>query len=168
MFAIGEYIIYGTSGICQVDGITTLDMSGIDKDKEYYILRPIKERSSTIYCPTDNTKVCMRKVITKEEAYDLIESMPTIEFEWIENDKAREEKYKESIKKGDCVELIKIIKGLYTRKQKRLAQGKKNTATNEKYFKIAEDSLFNELAFAIGKDRSELQDLVSERFSQIQ
>ena len=40
MFETGEYVVYGKNGICQVMGVTTMDMEGIPKDRLYYILRP--------------------------------------------------------------------------------------------------------------------------------
>lgn len=40
MFETGDYVVYGHNGICQVMGVTTMDMPGIQKDRLYYILRP--------------------------------------------------------------------------------------------------------------------------------
>ena len=40
MFEIGEFIVYGHKGICKVEDITYLDMSGADKDRLYYVLNP--------------------------------------------------------------------------------------------------------------------------------
>ena len=45
----GEYIVYGKNGICQVMGVTTMDMEGIPKDRLYYILRPDGETEGTIF-----------------------------------------------------------------------------------------------------------------------
>ena len=41
MFEIGEYIIYGTKGVCQVMDITSMDMDGMPRDTMYYILHPM-------------------------------------------------------------------------------------------------------------------------------
>ena len=38
MFEKGEYIIYGRSGICKIEDITHLSISGIDQQKLYYVL----------------------------------------------------------------------------------------------------------------------------------
>ena len=50
----------------------------------------------------------------------------------------REQSYKDAIKANDPEALVAIIKMIYQRKQTRLAQGKKCTATDAKYFQTAE------------------------------
>ena len=45
---------------------------------------------------------------------------------------------------------------IYQRKQKRLAQGKKCTATDARYFQIVENLLYMELGVAIGKPKKEV------------
>ena len=48
------------------------------------------------------------------------------------------------------------IKMIYERKQKRLAQGKKCTATDARYFQMAENLLYMELGVALGKPKEEI------------
>lgn len=72
MFQIGEKIIYGSTGICEVEDITHLQMDGIDKNQLYYLLIPMNEKKGKIYTPTDNDKVKMRRILTKEEAELLV------------------------------------------------------------------------------------------------
>ena len=67
------------------------------------------------------------------------------------NEKMREQNYKEAVKANDLEALVAIIKMIYQRKQKRLAQGKKCTATDARYFQIVENLLYMELGAAIGK-----------------
>ena len=50
----------------------------------------------------------------------------------------REQNYKEAVRANNPEALVAIIKMIYQRKQKRLAQGKKCTATDARYFQIAE------------------------------
>jgi CarD family transcriptional regulator len=162
MFEVNEFVIHTTGGICKVTDIAPLDMPGADKSRKYYFLVPIKERGSKVFVPVDNP-AAIRKVMTGEEAWELIDEIPGIEEMQVENDKMREAKYKEAIKSCDCRELIKIIKNLYTRKEERLKEGKKTTATDDKYFKIAEDNLFSELAFAIGKAKEDMPGVIASR-----
>ena len=35
MFEIGEYVVCGAKGVCQIRDITHIDMSGADKEKLY-------------------------------------------------------------------------------------------------------------------------------------
>ena len=51
MFSIGQYVVCGNKGVCTVEQITTLDISGVDKAKMYYILKPVYASTSTVYVP---------------------------------------------------------------------------------------------------------------------
>lgn len=150
MFEKGQYIVYGTSGVCRVEDITTMNMDGISNDRLYYVLAPLSQSGGKIFTPTDNRKTPMRDVLTKEEADLLIKDIPEIEELWITNERAREEMYKACMRSCDCREWIKIIKTLYLRKQERTAQGKKITSTDEKYLRLAEDHLYSELSIPLG------------------
>lgn len=46
MFKKGEYILYGTVGVCQVEGILKPDFS--NNDKVYYSLVPKFDQDTTI------------------------------------------------------------------------------------------------------------------------
>ncbi|MCR5279692.1 MAG: CarD family transcriptional regulator [Lachnospiraceae bacterium] len=159
MFHIDEYVMHVTGGICQVKGISPLEISGADRNRNYYLLVPIRDKSGKVYVPVDND-LCVRKVITRSEADDLIKEIPSIEEIEIDNDKLREVRYKEAIKGCNPKDLIKLLKNLNHRRVNRIREGKKTTATDEKYFKIAEDNLLNELAFALGKEKNEMRSIV--------
>ena len=68
----------------------------------------------------------------------------------------REQSYKDAIKTNDPEALVAIIKMIYQRKQKRRAQGKKCTATDARYFQIAENLLYVELGVALEKPKQEI------------
>lgn len=69
--------------------------------------------------------------------------------------------YRECIKTNDCQELIKIIKTIYMRKQKRIQAGRKVTAVDAKYFHMAEDSLYGELAVALEMPKDEVESYIT-------
>ncbi len=167
MFEIGEYIVYGHNGICKVEDITYLDMSGADKDRLYYVLLPVNTKGGKLYSPVDSNKIKTRKMLTSEEANQLIDEIPEIEQLWVTNDKLREEQYKQAVKGCDCRQWIRIIKTLYLRKQERLAQGKKVTTIDEHYLKLAENQLYGELSVALGKKKTEMADFIAQRISRL-
>ena len=166
MFEKGEFIVYGSTGICEVKDITTLDMKGASKNKLYYILSPSHHKDSKIFTPVDGNKTVMRAVLTKEEADILIDHIQDIEELWVSNDKLREEKYKETMKSCECKDWVKIIKTLYMRKKERIAQGKKTTAMDEKYLRMAEDNLYTELSLALGVPKERMGEHITSRMTQ--
>lgn len=168
MFEKNDYIIYGTSGVCKVEDITTMNMDGISKERLYYVLSPSSQKGGKIFTPVDSEKTLMRRVLTREEASRLIDEIPDIEELWFTNDKQREEKYKECMKSCDCREWIKIIKTLYLRKQERSAQGKKITSTDEKYLRMAEDYLYSELEIPLGIPKEDMERYIAEQIERLE
>ena len=166
MFERGEYIVYGASGVCQVEDITTMDMKGVPRDRLFYVLSPASQRGGKIFTPVDNEKTSMRRVMTQEEASKLIDEIPGIEELWISNEKLREAQYKECMKSCDCKEWIKIIKTLYLRKRTRRAQGKKITSTDEKYLRMAEEYLYSELEIPLGIPNARMGEYITERIQE--
>ena len=166
MFQVGDFIVYGSRGVCIVEEIGTLDIPGVPKDRMYYTLSPCYESKSKIFTPVDNQKVIMRPVLKKEEALQLIDEMKEIHLLGISDEKRREEEYKSSLQTCDCKELIRVIKTIYLRGQKRKAEGKKITSQDERYFHMAEQNLSGELAIALGIDRDQVKSFVKERMEQ--
>ncbi|MBR3004681.1 MAG: CarD family transcriptional regulator, partial [Lachnospiraceae bacterium] len=158
MFKVGDLIVYGNTGVCRVEEIGIPALAGAAEDKKYYTLSPYYGRNSRIYTPCDNDKVVMRPVITKQEARELIGKIKSIGLLEITDEKKREETYKSVMRGCDCMEFISIIKTIYLRKQERIAEGKKVTANDEKYFNMAEDKLYGELAIALEIDKNKVKD----------
>lgn len=166
MYKIGDYVVKANNGVCKIEDILHPDLPGIDKDKMYYLLIPIECSHSKLYVPVTAAENNLRKALTEEEAWDMINSIPDVEAAWIANDKLREQAYKEAIHSCDPTTLISIIKNLYIRRRQRIEQGKKSTATDDRYFKLAEDNLYAELAFALNKEKNEMKQLIIDTIEQ--
>ena len=166
MFEIGDFIVYGNVGVCTVEEIGSLDSPLIPEDKKYYTLVPYYTKGSKIFTPIDNKKVVMRPVISKDEAMDLVEDINNINSLDIPQEKGREARYKEIFSKCDCRELVKLIKTIYERKDEREADGKKLTVADEKFIRLAEESLFGELAIPLDMGIEEVKDFVLQQVGQ--
>ncbi len=160
MYKAGEYVIKPNTGICRIEEIVEMDLTG-DGVKSYYLLRPIDDKKATLYVTVDADRKRLRLAMNEEEARDFIGSIPDIEEMWIANDKMREQKYKEAFRSNEAAELVAIIKNMYLRGQERLAAGKKITATDDKYFRQAENILYTELAFSLQINKDEVRDLIT-------
>lgn len=161
MFEVGDYIVYGLNGVCKVEEVGPMESSSDLSEKLYYTLLPVYILGSRIITPVDNKKVKMRPIITKPEVMELINNMKQCEPLWIDADREREEIYRQAIKDTNSFALIRMIKALYLRKESRLAQGKKATASDEKYFKLAEESLYGEFAIALDMDRKDVNEYIN-------
>lgn len=156
MFQVNDIVIYGNRGVCKVIDRGFLSMSVADKEKEYYTLRPLYQKETIVYVPVGSNKTVMRPIITKEEAEDLINDIPSLESAWAANERERENQYRTALKSCDCRELVKMIKTLYERCSSRIRAGKKAAAVDERYFRMAEEQLYQELAYIFGMKKEDV------------
>lgn len=156
MFEIGDYVVNASNGVCKIEDIVRLNLSSVDRKRKYYLLVPISEKSAKLYIPKDGTSHGLRLVMGYDEAQDIISRIPFIEEMDIGDEKQREQIYKEIIQGGDPEGMISIMKSMMHRKSDRLAQGKKATALDDRYYQIAAGNLIAELAFALGKEKDEV------------
>lgn len=149
MFQVSDVIIYGAQGVCQIIGIEEKSVSGVKKS--YYVLKPVQDKGSTIFAPKDNEVVLkkMRRLLTRDEVHELIDSMQTEDGMWISNEVERKELYRGVLARGDHRELIKMIKAIYAHKLQREAEGKRLHLSDERFFKDAEQLLYNEFQYVL-------------------
>lgn len=138
MFEVNDYIMYGVTGVCRVTGIEEKIINHIKKD--YYVLSPVYSKNIVIKIPVDNKKVTMRKLHTKEEIESLINSMPSKETLWIDDDRERSEKFKSMLKSADCNDFIILIKSIYSK----IKLSGKSSYKNDNEIMILAEKLLNE------------------------
>lgn len=160
MFQSGTYVVYGCKGVHKITGITTLNLEGIPKDKNYYILEPLKKTQAAIYAPVEEMRIRMRPVMSREEAEHFLQSMGLILPLSIRNPRAREEACRECIRSCEPDELLRVIKTLQHRKTERARQGKKLTLCDLHYMEQAESTLYEELSLSLSLDRSLIEDKI--------
>ena len=165
-YEIGDLVSKPVTGICKIEDILYLTPQDEKNNKLYYLMKSIEDEKDKIYVPVSNSDSRLRLCLTKEEAWNLIKRIPEIPTAWINNEKLREQNYKEAVKANDPEALVAIIKMIYQRKQKRLAQGKKCTATDARYFQIAENLLYMELGVALGKPKQEICKMIVDYINQ--
>lgn len=165
MYSVSDTILYGTHGVCRIEEIAEKEFMGAKK--EYYVLKPLGDPAATLFVPVNNEKAesKMRRILSKEEIYELIRTMPYEEANWIEHENERKEEYRKIIAGGDRIELIRMIKALYFHKKKREEEGKRLYLSDERFFHEAERILYEEFQYVLNIEREELLPLI---FEQIQ
>ena len=162
MFEKDQLIMCGGHGVCRVVDVTGNPIDRLDKVRKYYVLEPVFEKGSTVYTPVDNDKVVMRRIMNKEEAEELVDKITQINTVWIQEEKNREQMYKDAIRTYDCQSLVQIIKTLYLRKQDRLKEGKKVLSSDEQYLRKAEELLYSEMSLALSIPKEEVGTYIKE------
>lgn len=163
MYQIGEQIVYGGEGVCQVVAIGPLDMRGAQKGTEYYTLSPLY-RDGKIFVPVDTT-VYTRPVMTREEAEALIDRIPEIPEEIFENSNPRvlNEHYQAYLKSYDCEDLVRLIRAVYAKGRSAAERGRHLGQVDERSMKRAEEMLHGELAAAFRIPVGEVKDYIASR-----
>lgn len=155
MFQIGERIVYGCIGVCEVTDIRLQNFTGTEQ-KEYYVLRPLYMEGE-ILVPKD-TSVFMRQIMTVQEANSLLDQIPTIQVEPYFCSALTElsQHYERAIHSQNCTDLIALAMSIFTKRKIRADHNLKAGVIDEKYLKRAEDLICNELSVVFGIPREEV------------
>lgn len=149
MFQVSDTVLYGSEGVYVIDSMTEMDFDG--NKKSYFVLKSVNREKSTIYVPEDNETLLgkMRRILSKDEIYDLIKNMPEEELIWIDDESERMVKYKEILIKGDHREIVRLIRTLYLHRLKQKEIGKNLHKVDERFLKDAEKMMYDEFAYVL-------------------
>ncbi len=165
MYNVGDMVMYGAFGICKITAIEKRDFTG--EEQEYYILRHINYDKNIFYVPTGSEEALSKihRICSKAEVDELISQMNSEGLIWIDNDIKRKEEYSRIIKDADKHEIIRLIKTLYLRRKELAESKKKLRSADENYLSLAENMLFEEFAFALNIDRSEVVEYIEKHIA---
>jgi CarD family transcriptional regulator len=149
MYQKNENIVYGNVGVCTIMDISELDF--MMDQKLYYTLKPLYEEHRVIYAPVEGHKHKMRPVISREEAEEFIDRMPSIEAGKYANEKERREAYHEVLLSGNMDMWASMIRFIRRREKE-----------NEEV-KAVEKLLLGELAVALGIPINQVRTYISKR-----
>lgn len=163
MFKVNDVVVYGSQGVCEIVGTEYQRLGG--ESKMYFVLKPKSDRGATIYVPTWNEKALakMRKVMTKQDVDDLIDSMPNKKPTWLENENERKETYRKILASGDQAAIISMLQALFLHKKEREAEGKRLHMSDEHFMKDAEQLLYHEWQYILNVDKAGLMAYILKR-----
>lgn len=163
MYAVGEKIMYGEQGACEVLEIGHVAMQGIAKDRLFYTLRPVVS-GGTIYAPVDSP-VFMRPVMSRGEAESFLAKVPDIApTVCTETKVTRADAFYKSIFSSHSNEaLVALLKGI---SPDVLSGGRRHTLNLrlERIVKRARELLEGELSAAMDISGEEAQKLLAGAF----
>ena len=170
MLSIGEAVVYHHH-VCQVAAIREAYFEG----KDYYELHALFAKSLKLYVAIEDAQPpALRPVMTRDEALALIDSIPhaeTIDGNALQNgsdtatlvDRRIREEYTRRLHEFTPEQLLPIMKFAYERSKARTDAGLNATATDKKYFDLAQGLLCDELSLSLGIDRSDVQEFLTKR-----
>lgn len=163
MFTKGSLIIYGNNGVCTVDDITTLRDTG---ERLYYVLK--LGNGGVAYVPVDSP-VYMRRIMTPEKAYELLDKIPLIDTEKFRNISIREAQkaYHDAFNSHSTEQLIALIKHIFAVSIRKRSANKKLSTTEERYFEQSLKIVESELRVAIGITEDEFLHKISDAVGEV-
>ncbi|MDD2971081.1 MAG: CarD family transcriptional regulator [Lachnospiraceae bacterium] len=163
MFEVGDYVVYGNNGVCQVESVGPIKMPGVTKERLYYTLTIHCAHGGKVFTPVDSDKVRMRSVMSKDEAKGLLNSIPELSTFPSVDQRKSEAVYRGALQSGNCMETLKVVKTLQNRKKERQAEGKNMNVSDEKYLRIATTELYGELAMALDMDITSVENCILDK-----
>lgn len=168
-FAKGETVVYGGSGVCEIDDIKDIRFYH-ERPQKYYILKPLfVNQAQVVYVPYNNEKLTskIKPVISKKEALDLIHHIDENDVEWIEDRNARKEAFNGLLSSDDRKNIINLISTITERRQMLENEGKSLNQQDEKILTDAQRRMDAEFAVALGMDPGEIPSFIKEEKAKV-
>ena len=159
MFSIGDLVVHPMHGAGVIDDIVRERVAGTTK--EYYVFK-MPMGGLILKIPTENSQVIgIRKVISKAEADELLDEIPSIAVEHNANWNKRYQENLLRLKSGDLREVAQVIKGLMRRDTLRgLSTGER------KMLHSAKQIMISELVLVLGSDYKSVEGQLDHAMSQ--
>ena len=159
MFSIGDLVVHPMHGAGVIDDIVRERVAGTTK--EYYVFK-MPMGGLILKIPTENSQaIGIRKVISKAEADELLEAIPSIAVEHNANWNKRYQENLLRLKSGDLREVAQVIKGLMRRDTLRgLSTGAR------KMLHSAKQIMISELVLVLGSDYKSVEGQLDHAMSQ--
>ena len=160
---IGDTVLYGTTGVCRVSGETERSIGG--ETKKYFVLEPLSDGKCTVFVPKDNEALLSkaRKVLSKEEILEIIDSLPQKEEIWVEDAIARRELFSEILKSGNRARQMLLIRSLYNKQQQKITEKKRLHITDERMLDELVRLLHDEFSAVLGIEEDEVAAFIASR-----
>lgn len=163
-FTKGETVVYGGSGVCEIDDIKDVRFYH-ERPQKYYILKPLfVNQAQVVYVPYNNEKLTakLRPVISKDEALDLIHGIKEDAIEWIDDRNERREVYNGLLSGGDRKDIVSVISAITAHRRRLEGEGKSLNQQDERILSDAERRMNAEFAVALDMDVKEVPKFIQQ------
>lgn len=160
MYQIGDRVIYGSHGVCQ---IVDAEERTVDRKKiRYLVLEPVNQAGARFYVPAENPAALakLRHILDRESLEQLLQSAEIRQDCWIPDENQRKQRYRELISSANREELLRMIHSLHIHKQRQIEAGRKFHLCDENFLRDAEKLLNAEFSLVLGIQPSQVGDYI--------
>ncbi len=164
VFKIGDYVIYGSEGVCLIEDIRTIAFDRIE-EKPYYVLKPRNKKGAGVFFPCDsdilNTR--MRRVLNAQEIHDALDRIRGKRLPWIDDRKRRTALFKSIRNEMRCEKLILMIRCIELQKRLLESEGKKLSFSDSDALSTATALVTSELSYVLDIPAEEVGSYIRDR-----
>ena len=163
MLEQNDTVLYGTTGVCKVEGLIEKEVARVKKP--YYVLRPVSQANSAVYVPADNPTLLakIKRILSKEEIYELLSRVPREPKAWIEDNNRRRDVFGEILNRGNRLELLCLVREIYLHQKELVSRGKRLHLVDERVMKEAERLLYEEFSLALEMDPDQVIPFIAQK-----
>ena len=165
-FDVGQYVVYGTNGICLVDRIDMMSFTADAPKEMYYVLRQHKHSETCFFVPFKNEELLskMREPMRREDIEDILMGLADDnDVKWVTDRRARGDYFKGILNEGVSGHLLNMIRCIYEKKRELARQGKKLSVSDTTTLRSAEKLVEEEFAWALEMDPQEVPAFIRKR-----
>lgn len=155
MYQIGDQVIYGIHGVCNVADLEEKQLDG--RCVTYLVLEPVSKDGSRYLLPTHNAAAMgkIRRILSKEALTELLSSEMVRSSRWIPDENQRKQGYRDLIVGGDPVRLLQMVHMLYRHRSAQTSAGRKIHLCDENFLRDAERLLAGEISIVMNMDQEQ-------------
>jgi CarD family transcriptional regulator len=158
MYEVGDYIVHPGQGVCRVEEITAGPAAT-------YQLLPVAQRHAMRISFPVAGEDRLRPVLSRDEAVRAIDLYPSIEVDDFsaKSSSLEEEHFKAEIRRGSCIDTMRIVKTFRARIAEVRSRNKKPPVAYERILKQASERSLAELAVALDTTVEDVKALLATR-----
>ncbi len=162
MYAAGDMVMHAGTGVCKIDEIRKENFGG-NGGEEYYVLRPVYENKSTIFVPVEKGDGRIRNLLSEEEIYTVLDSVPECDTIWVNDDNIRREKFSKVLHADNRANVIKLISELHEKRVEIGKKGKRLHFADQHVLEEAEKIVNQEVAYVFHLDIKDVPTFIMNR-----
>ena len=162
-FNVNDEVIHCREGLS-----TIIDVKSMN-DKDYFLVQVNRESSETIYVPVDSADSIIRKIMSIQQADELLQYIKKISKDFNTNTKQRRDSYKKRLSSGNVKDIAYLYRQLYFYKKMGAEQNTeiKLGPVDLDMLNYATNMLLDEFTITYNKPREMISDFVEQRISSL-
>ena len=152
MYLVGDKVVHPMHGAGIIEGVTEERVSG--RKASYYVFR-MPVGGLVLKIPTENCgTIGVRALSSRETIVDVLNRIPEMDVDMTANWNHRYQENMQRLKRGDLLEVAKVVKSLLLRDTRRgLSTGERKMLHSAKQILISELSLSRDIPYEEAEGR---------------